>query len=71
MPLHLVKFVDDPTSSSPVELGACFADSLDDALAKAQASIAEYKSKHSTAEYRIEDATGRTVWIGPGTYDPA
>ena len=71
MPSHLVKFVADPTSSGSEELGFVFADSLDEAKDKAQASLPKYRAQRATSGYRIEDVIGRTVWIGLGTHDGA
>ena len=69
MQQHLIKFVADPTSSSSEELGSAFAPSLDDAKDTAKAGLPKYREQCPTAGYRIEDLTGRTVWIGPGTHD--
>ena len=71
MPSHLVKFFDDLTSVTPTELGFFFANSLDEAMEKAKASLPKYRAQHPASGYRIEDTTGRTVWIGPGTHDDA
>jgi hypothetical protein len=68
---HLIKFVDDPASPQPTEFGFLFACSLDEALEKVTASLPGLKAKHGAVGYRIEDVTGRTVWIGPGRYDDA
>ena len=65
MPQHLVQFFDDPNSPRRKKLGHALANSLDEALARAKDQLPKYKATHSTAGYRVEDAVGRTVAIGP------
>jgi hypothetical protein len=69
MPQHFIQFFDDPISPRRKELGHAFANSLDEALARAKEQLPKYRAKHSLAGYRIEDAAGRTIEIGPGTHE--
>jgi hypothetical protein len=65
MPQHFIQFFDDPISPRRKQLGSAFADTLDDALARAEVQLEKFKATHSKAGYRIEDHAGRTVAIGP------
>ena len=69
MPQHHLQFFDDPVSPKRKKLGHAFTNSLEEALARAKADLPKYKATHSNAGYRIEDAVGRTLHIGPDTHD--
>jgi len=69
MPQHLIQFFDDPISAKRKELGHAFANSLSEAIEKAKGQLPTHRIKYPKAGYRIEDAAGRTVHIGPGTHE--
>jgi hypothetical protein len=69
MTLYVIKFFADSTPTESSELEYFFADSFYTALKWAKASLPEYRAQHAMASYRIEDATGHAVWIGPGKDD--
>jgi hypothetical protein len=63
---YRIVFVDDPLSPTPTELHLAFATSLETAMDVAMIGLVNLRKDHGNAGYRIEDATGSTVRIGPG-----
>lgn len=68
MTQHVIKIVDNPVSPT-VTHDFAFAGSLADVQTKARVLVKVYRNRLGKAGYRIEDVNGRTVEIGPGTYD--
>jgi hypothetical protein len=66
---HLIRFFDDPVAQRPKEVGFLFASAFDEAVETAKASLPQFKATRAASGYRVEDVTGRTVWIGPGKYE--
>jgi hypothetical protein len=64
MALYVIKFFADPTSPESSKISYFFADSVFNALKWAQAALPEHRAQHAMACYRIEDASGHTVWAG-------
>jgi len=65
MPQHIIEYFDDPVSPRRKKLGRAFCDSFEDAVMRANEQLARYTASHKNAGYRIEDAAGRVVKIGP------
>jgi len=64
MPQHLIEYFGDPVSPKRKKLGHTFCNSLEEALARVNAQLPQYRASHKNAGYRIEDAAGRIVKIG-------
>ncbi len=68
---YRIMFVDDPFSPTPTELHLAFATSLEAAMDVAMIGVVGFRDSHPKAGYRIEDAAGATVRLGPGTCENA
>ena len=72
MHVHKIRYLDDPHSVAPSEIGFEFAPSFDAALDQAGNRLPGLRKKHGQkAGYHVEDPDGHLVWVWPGQHDDA